>query len=233
MRFSTVILTILSGISTTTPGFSQSDCKVAMLGIEESYEGGCKKGLADGKGKASGQDSYEGEFKKGRPGGYGEYIWENGDTYKGEWVKGKKDGAGKLILFRDGNPDSVVVGYWANDDYIGLYEYAYKVMSKTPEVLTMQFSNKGEQNQLVLMFTQRRIPIRVNGLSVTNLYGTGIEMNRGVIYHDIKYPYEGEIRFTYIDALASGSSKTINVELTIRINIPGAWEIRMDLRDEE
>ena len=49
----------------------KSDCKVLAETLAESYEGDCKKGLADGKGKAIGTDSYEGGFKKGLPEGEG------------------------------------------------------------------------------------------------------------------------------------------------------------------
>lgn len=39
-------------------------CRVLLPEIADYYEGGCKKGLADGIGKAQGTDQYEGSFKK-------------------------------------------------------------------------------------------------------------------------------------------------------------------------
>ena len=47
------------------PQLSQAQCKVLLEAVSGEYEGGCKKGKADGKGIAKGTDSYEGEFKKG------------------------------------------------------------------------------------------------------------------------------------------------------------------------
>jgi hypothetical protein len=54
------------------------NCKVLLPALSGNYEGGCKKGLADGKGKASGTDVYEGEFSKELPHGKGTYTWSNG-----------------------------------------------------------------------------------------------------------------------------------------------------------
>jgi hypothetical protein len=55
------------------------DCKVLLPALSGSYEGSCKKGVADGRGKASGTDAYEGEFRKGLPDGKGTCTWSNGD----------------------------------------------------------------------------------------------------------------------------------------------------------
>ena len=42
----------------------QTDCKVTMPKLSGTYTGGCKKGLAQGKGIAQGVDRYEGQFYK-------------------------------------------------------------------------------------------------------------------------------------------------------------------------
>lgn len=42
----------------------QSECKVLLPALSGSYEGGCRKGLADGDGVAIGTDTYKGSFKK-------------------------------------------------------------------------------------------------------------------------------------------------------------------------
>ena len=38
------------------------NCKVLMSSIAGTYEGGCEKDKANGRGKSSGTDSYEGNF---------------------------------------------------------------------------------------------------------------------------------------------------------------------------
>jgi hypothetical protein len=92
----------------------QSDCKVTIADISGSYSGGCKNGLAHGKGVAQGTDRYEGQFIKGMPDGKGIYKWANGTYFEGQWKNGMKEGFGKMVY-----RDSVVTGYWKGDKYQG------------------------------------------------------------------------------------------------------------------
>jgi hypothetical protein len=222
-QLNTIFIAIFLALTAYTVQ-AQKDCEVKVLGIEKTYEGDCKKGLAHGEGKASGDDTYQGTFKKGLPNGYGEYVWTNGNIYKGEWKRGMKDGKGELKLIREGI-DSVVVGYWSNDKYIGEYEYPYEVLSKTPDIVSVSFSQKGdEKNELILFITKGQTPTPVIGLSVTGLYGAGTPVNRTVVYRYIDYPWQGSIRFSYQDKGLKAE------ELIVKINAPGVWEIRIDLR---
>lgn len=106
------------------------DCKVLMKSISDSYEGGCKRGKADGEGFAKGEDFYKGEFKKGLPHGKGIYTWKDGRVYEGEFDKGEKEGKGKMTI----SVDSVITGYWKKNVYIGLYEKPYKKIDKSTNV---------------------------------------------------------------------------------------------------
>lgn len=92
----------------------QSDCKVIKADISGSYSGGCKNGLAHGKGIAQGTDRYEGQFIKGMPDGRGTYRWAEGTYYEGQWKNGLREGMGKMVY-----RDSVVTGYWKDDKYLG------------------------------------------------------------------------------------------------------------------
>ena len=90
------------------------DCIVAMDSLKGKYEGVCKKGKAEGMGKAMGTDMYEGEFKAGLPDGNGKYTWKNGNWYEGQWYRGKREGNGKM-LYKFADRDSLVNGYWKKD----------------------------------------------------------------------------------------------------------------------
>ena len=57
--------------------------KVLLNEISGSYKGGCRDGLAEGKGNAEGEDRYSGEFKAGLPDGKGKYTYKNGNVYNG------------------------------------------------------------------------------------------------------------------------------------------------------
>ena len=80
--------------------FSQEACKVLKPEIADKYEGGCKNGLANGKGIAEGADKYVGRFKNGLPNGTGKYTWSTGEVYDGGWNEGKKEGNGKFFYKR-------------------------------------------------------------------------------------------------------------------------------------
>ena len=64
---------------------SKVNCKVLVDALSDKYEGRCKKGLAHGKGIATGIDTCEGKFKNGFPHGQGVYTWKNSDVYDGNW----------------------------------------------------------------------------------------------------------------------------------------------------
>jgi hypothetical protein len=109
-----IIILLLSGMIRT---YSQDSCKVLKPEISVKYRGGCKNGLANGKGIAVGIDKYEGRFKNGMPNGQGIYTWAKGDVYNGNWRNGMKDGEG-AYTFKKNGADSVLNGIWGNDTFI-------------------------------------------------------------------------------------------------------------------
>ncbi len=56
------------------------ECKVLVPALTGVYQGGCKDGLAHGKGTANGTDAYTGFFRNGYPNGKGTYTWASGNT---------------------------------------------------------------------------------------------------------------------------------------------------------
>jgi len=78
------------------------------------------------------ESTYVGEQKNGQPEGKGVLTDTAGNVYNGSFKKGKKDGYGELTLKNavDGK-DNVIVGYWKKDQYIGIYEFPYKIISKS------------------------------------------------------------------------------------------------------
>jgi hypothetical protein len=109
--------------------FSQN-CIIGKDSLQGTYTGDCKKGKADGKGKAVGTDTYEGEFRSGLPEGKGTYTWKNGNKYTGNFKKGLREGRGTMQYKRQYIQDSVVDGFWKRDAYIGEHEKPYQVFFK-------------------------------------------------------------------------------------------------------
>jgi len=94
MNYRISIIALLLSLFINSQMYAQKDCKVLYDGINESYSGSCKKGLAHGKGLAKGIDIYQGNFKKGLPHGQGMYTYSEGDSYSGSWKEGERNGFG-------------------------------------------------------------------------------------------------------------------------------------------
>jgi hypothetical protein len=129
------LFSMLLALSVTTA--IAQECKVLLKPIAGTYEGDCKSGKADGRGKSVGKDNYEGEFRSGVPDGKGVYTWENKDWFEGTWKKGDREGEGTLHITNGGTKDSLLVGFWKKDKYMGRYEKAYKILSQSQTISTV------------------------------------------------------------------------------------------------
>ena len=88
-----------------------AQCKVLDPELQASYSGGCKDGLAEGHGEATGSARYQGEFKAGRKHGKGVKTWPSGDRYEGDFVEDRKEGTGTYTWGRG--------SAWAGERYSG------------------------------------------------------------------------------------------------------------------
>jgi hypothetical protein len=96
-------------------GHAQAACTVLDEEMKQgAYQGGCRGGLAHGKGVATGFARYEGEFRKGRKHGYGVKTWPWGDRYSGTFRDDQKDGRG---LYEWGAGSR-----WAGERYLGEFK---------------------------------------------------------------------------------------------------------------
>ena len=88
-------------------------CRVVDPELQGFYEGGCRNGLAHGKGYARGTAEYEGEFRKGLKHGKGVKTWAWGDRYEGGFLDDRKHGHG-MYVWGPGSP-------WEGERYVGDY----------------------------------------------------------------------------------------------------------------
>jgi len=201
--------------------YAQDKCTVSLPNLSGSYTGECKKGLANGKGTATGIDSYTGEFRKGYPEGTGTYHWADGTSYEGEWKLGMKDGKGKMIY-----RDSTVTGYWREDRYLGVkltapYEiitnrsvdrYSVSKTRSTPNMVEIRITQGGADNTTI------------SGLSLS--FDSGSEFRMGNVFgiQNVNFPVIIKVIYTTWTQL-----HTVQFEATFefRINEPGYWQVNI------
>ena len=204
-----ILAVVLGGAVSLPSAFAQQgdECKVLLESISGQYDGDCKKGLASGNGKATGTDSYEGGFKKGLPEGDGKYTWTNGDVFEGKFTKGLKEGDGKITFNSDRFPDSVLTGVWKNDEYYGLYDKPYKVLSKTSPVNRIVVRKLGETPHDIMVMGEMDM-LREKGLNSVYFTGDGFDK--------VQFPFTAEMEANHA-----------NVPFSFKFIIyePGRWEV--------
>ncbi len=211
-----IILVLISGNIVYS---QQNDCKVLKPEISGSYTGGCKNGMAQGKGVAQGTDYYEGLFDKGMPSGKGIYKWEDGTYYEGHWEDGVREGSGKMVY-----KDSTVTGFWKNDKYVGKklippYEIMHTMSVSRSNILKTPGGLPGVRIRLLQAGSDNR-----NISDFTLSYSSGEEYRTGAVYGIDKVQFPLYVRVRY-----SSWNQFHTVQFTVifefTINEPGLWDV--------
>jgi hypothetical protein len=218
------ILSVLT-LAFVFSGYSQKiEWSVLKKELVGSYTGELKKGLANGKGTAKGQDTYTGDFKKGLPDGVGVYTDSLGNVYTGAFRNGKKEGRGIMTL-AGVKKDSIIKGYWEYDKFIGAeridpYEITNKSGSVNPRIFSTGAGNKVEISIID--------PVTHGFLSGT-IFFTGQASPRTTsgryYYEDAFFPMEFNIDYSCSNKLGTAM---ISNTVRIKINKPGNWIITLN-----
>jgi hypothetical protein len=91
----------------------------------------CQLNNLNAQSKTQSASTYVGDQKNGQPDGMGVLTDTSGNVFKGNFKKGKKEGYGELTYKTVFDKDSTLVGYWKKDQFVGYYEYPFKVISKS------------------------------------------------------------------------------------------------------
>ena len=199
-RFFIFLFTFLFAGNIACP--QENDCKVLKPGISESYSGGCKNGLADGKGVARGIDYYEGQFNKGLPAGKGTYKWADGTYYEGHWENGSRDGSGKMVY-----RDSTVTGYWKDDKYAGKKLIPpYEVMRTESVSRYNIIKSVGAADEVRIRILQGGSDNRtVSNLSISS--SSGDEFRTDNVYGLEKVVFPLDVKVSYTSRTQFGTSQ--------------------------
>lgn len=202
---------------------SQAKCKVLLPAISETYTGKCKKGLANGDGKAQGIDTYEGRFKKGVPHGIGTYSWANGDQYTGQWEFGKRQGEG-VFKFNHNSKDSILEGIWNEDIYIGPTPPAPVIIQRS-NIQSYTLLRQGDGNKLTIeMYMNGAINHSITNISIISSNGSYQNFGDRLVYNYIMFPCTFKI--TYITSNKMLSAK-LDVIFEFELSEPGDWTLRL------
>lgn len=227
-------------------GLSSQDCSVEMQSLKGNYSGECKKGKANGKGKAVGTDIYEGQFKSGLPDGEGIYLWSGGNRYNGGFVSGLKEGVGTMLYKRTNATDSIVEGFWKNDLYVGKDENPYRVYFKSKNINELETSFKDDKFYKISFEITNNTSGKAN---VTNIYNPDpdtrpsespkmqieeVEVTRGSygrLYHNDNHTKKMESIFE--DVVFPIRLKTKIGEETIEMEFrkPGSYKVSVRIAD--
>lgn len=213
---------------------SAQDCEVKLEEISGTYEGKCKKGLANGKGIAKGADTYEGTFKKGLPDGQGIYTFANGNVFTGEFDKGKKSGKGVMTFSTEDVP--TLEGYWLDDEYTGKDKKVYNLVDRSTSIKTVRFKRMdGESNKIVFKFTNQGKPVKVAGLEFDCPVAVFSRDSQFDSHFEIsEFPVKGNVRFRAAALkTANGTAEYISGQAEFEIKFRGNWEVTFEMNNAE
>lgn len=204
---------------------AQEKCKVLNPGIDKTYNGKCRNGLAHGNGLDEGNDRYEGRFKNGLPHGKGVCTWGNRDVYIGSWRKGKQHGSGVFTYHEEGKL-KVTKGIWREGKYIREVKASSYTIGHITNLERYSLKRLGEGNKVMVRFLYMgrngRVPLDFDfkmqsGVTKTEGLNTG--------YEEVSFPAKLIIQYTVPDKLGQGLR--IRVRFELEIIEPGSWEISL------
>ena len=203
---------------------NENECKVLNENLTGYYEGGCKNGLAHGKGTAKGVDVYIGKFKEGLPHGSGKYIWKDGNYYEGKWKEGKRSGKGKMC---NSLTKEEILGIWKDDKFVKkITERPYEITRQTGITgVSIQEKTTATPGLIEFIFIRDGSESRtIGGLMTESSSGIQKSTNYFTGFDNVEFPFKGSVRFR-----APNRFNTVMVEYELKFEIKkeSSWVVRI------
>jgi hypothetical protein len=197
---------------------------VLLPGLEGSYKGKCKNGLANGTGLSIGKDRYDGQFINGLPDGKGTYTWAGGASYKGEWKEGKRSGEGVYIFFINGK-DSTLNGNWLNDNYLGPKAKEPDIRYKTGiDRYTFKKEINVKNRVLIDIFQNGMYNMGISDFMISSTSGYETRVGNSIGYDEVIFPVIIKVSYTSWNKL---NTATYYVEFEFEIFEAGDWRVAL------
>jgi len=205
--------------------FGQKECKVLLPEISGTYEGKCKKGFAQGKGKAVGIDTYEGRFRKGLPEGVGTYTYASGAKYIGEWLGGKREGKG-IYTFKFNGSDSIQDGLWEKGEYLGPVPKKPRLINSSGvDRYKIERIGKGNPDRVMISFFQNGSPNNeIFELLMTASSGVEMKLGSSMGYEFVEFPFTAKLEYYTWNKIHSA---TCRATFEFVIYGSGNWEVKI------
>jgi hypothetical protein len=198
------------------------ECRVMVPALQGTYFGGCKNGMAQGKGTATGIDTYTGFFKNGFPNGKGIYIWSSGSKYNGEWNMGFREGEGTFTRTVGGR-DSVMAGIWEKDSYIGPKPVAPNIIQKY-NVVSTSFKRTGKGATISFSFYQNGMNNNIESLDFSTNSGSENRTGKYTNFYAVQFPFHCRVDYKSWNSLRT---MLYDCFLEFEITQPGNWDIQI------
>lgn len=201
---------------------AQNECKVLVPDLQGTYNGKCKKGLANGHGVAVGKDSYEGNFRKGYPHGEGVYKWSTGEVYDGRWKMGLKDGEG-VYTFQSNGHDTIQDGIWKDDEYKGKKPQPPKVVQKEG-VTRYNFRKESSEGNSIFFYIKSSGTVNrdLEELSVVSSSGSLYTNTNSIGLETVAFPVIVKITYRAWNAMHTSRH---DVKFEFEIIEEGKWSV--------
>lgn len=198
-------------------------CEVLLPSLVGEYDGGCKKGLAHGKGKAIGIDTYEGQFRKGYPNGEGKFEYDNGDVYQGQFKEGLKHGEGIMHMTKN-SQDTILDGLWVDDFYTGKKPKHPRVIYKYG-IDSHSIKRQRDGDRFVIEILMNGTPnADLENFTLVSTSGTRFQRGNWIGYEGITFPVSCKVSYKTWNKLRTSRHEVI---FEFEIPEPGDWVVRI------